>query len=60
LDPQHTWNQLHELAAGAEPVLLCWELPPFTASNWCHRRMAAAWFEDQLGIEVDELPHAHT
>ena len=21
-----------------KPVLLCWEKPPLTASNWCHRR----------------------
>jgi hypothetical protein len=55
LDPQQTWDQLHELAAGAEPVLLCWEQPPFTESNFCHRRMAATWFRRELGEVVDEL-----
>jgi len=29
LDPQKTWDQLHELAGGHEPVLLCWEVAPF-------------------------------
>jgi hypothetical protein len=55
LDPQQTWDQLHELAAGAEPVLLCWEQPPFTESNFCHRRMVATWFRRELGEVVDEL-----
>ena len=27
LDPARTWDRLHELAGGAEPVLLCWERP---------------------------------
>jgi hypothetical protein len=32
LDPQQVWDRLHDLAgAGIEPVLLCWERPPFTA-----------------------------
>ena len=31
LDPQKTWDQLHELAGGHEPVLLCWEVAPFHA-----------------------------
>jgi hypothetical protein len=38
-----------------EPVMLCFEKPPFTVTNWCHRRMAAAWLERELGIEVNEL-----
>lgn len=55
LDPQQTWDRLHALAAGAEPVLLCWEVPPFKPGNWCHRRQVAAWLEDALGVEVAEL-----
>lgn len=27
LDPRATWDELHRLAAGAEPVLLCFEHP---------------------------------
>lgn len=55
LDPQATWDILHEKAGDAEPVLLCWEKPPFTESNWCHRRLVAAWFKKTLGHEVPEL-----
>lgn len=54
LDPQEQWDILHEKAGGAEPILLCWERPPFTATNWCHRRMAADWFERELGVTVEE------
>jgi hypothetical protein len=51
------WGELHRLAVhrlagGAEPVLLCWERPPFTADNWCHRRMVAAWFG--VGVALEE------
>jgi len=46
---------LHRLAGGSEPVLLCYEKPPFSASNWCHRRMVAEWFEKELGICVTEI-----
>lgn len=60
LDPQQTWDRLHELAGDAEPVLLCFEKPPFTATNWCHRRMVAEWFEKTLGHEVPEYhPNIH-
>jgi Protein of unknown function, DUF488 len=55
LDPQKTWDQIHALAEGAEPVLLCWEQPPFTDSNWCHRRIVADWFQKTLGEDVPEL-----
>ena len=56
LDPQMVVDDLHEFAAGAEPVLLCWERPPFdiARSNWCHRRMVAEWIEDNLGLDVAE------
>jgi hypothetical protein len=55
LDPRAVIAELGELAGGAEPVLLCWEKPPLTASNWCHRRMVAEWLESTLGLEVPEL-----
>ena len=54
LDVQVVWDELHQLAAGAEPVLLCWEKPPFSAANWCHRRIVAEWFADQLGVDIAE------
>jgi uncharacterized protein YeaO (DUF488 family) len=55
LSAEKVLQDLQALANGAEPVLLCYEKPPFTASNWCHRRMAAEWFQTELGIEVAEL-----
>lgn len=55
LDPRATWDHLHALAGADEPVLLCWEVPPFSARNWCHRRLVADWFQDRLGASVPEF-----
>ena len=56
LDPIATWDALHQMANGAEPVLMCWEKPPLSyPSNWCHRRQVAEWFQERLGETVDEL-----
>jgi hypothetical protein len=55
LDPRQVVADLRQLANGAEPVLLCWEKPPLTPKNWCHRRMVAEWLKDNLGVEVPEL-----
>jgi hypothetical protein len=69
LDPKQVYAELVALIAPEEPVLLCWEVPPFTApqpipaagleqigrSNWCHRRMVAVWFKETIGIDVPEL-----
>ena len=54
LDPRVTYAQLCALAGDAEPVLLCWERPPLTDANWCHRRLVAEWFKETLGITVLE------
>lgn len=54
LDPQETWDELHRLADGAEPVLQCFEKPPLVGDNWCHRRMVADWFKETLGKDVPE------
>jgi uncharacterized protein (DUF488 family) len=54
LDPQKTFDELTALAAGAEPVLLCWEKPT-DKDTYCHRSMVADWFRDKLGVEVPEL-----
>lgn len=54
LDARKVERDLKALVPGHEPVLCCWEKPPFTEANWCHRRMAAAWLEKQLGIRVPE------
>ena len=55
LDPAETWKRLHELANGAEPVLLCWERPLFSARHFCHRRLVAAWLEERLQVTVPEI-----
>jgi hypothetical protein len=61
LDPRQVWEELHRLAGDAEPVLLCWEKPPFVrGEHWCHRRHVAEWLGEELGIEVAEMdgsPH---
>jgi hypothetical protein len=59
LNPRATWDQLHALAGGAEPVLLCFERPPFRyPDNLCHRRRVADWFEKELGEIVPEYDPA--
>ena len=55
LDPQKVVADLEALAGGHEPVLLCFERPPFTPTNWCHRRMVAEWLADKIGLDVPEL-----
>ncbi len=55
LDPATVMGDLERLAEGHEPVLLCFERPPFTETNWCHRRMAGEWFADSLEIDVPEI-----
>jgi hypothetical protein len=43
LSARVVWDELQKLAAPHEPVLLCWERPPFALpraadpkGNWCH------------------------
>ena len=57
LDPQTVVDDLHDLASGAEPVLLCWERQPDLASGktFCHRRMVAEWLGETLGLDVPEI-----
>ena len=58
LDPQKMYDELYKMVATercpVEPVLLCWEKPPLSPANWCHRRMVAEWFERTLKIQVPE------
>jgi hypothetical protein len=53
LDPAQVWFDLHQLARGSEPVLMCWERLENGAN--CHRRLVAEWFEKSLGRLVPEL-----
>lgn len=50
LDARQVWNELHALAGGQEPVLLCWEMP----GEFCHRQLVARWFRRELNIQVEE------
>lgn len=59
LEAAEVLADLQRLAGEAEPVLLCYERPPFTAENWCHRSMVAEWFKKELGIEVAEFEKVH-
>ena len=54
LDPDDVLERLQEMAEGRQPVLLCFEKPPFTAGHFCHRRMAADWLESHMGQAVPE------
>lgn len=46
LDPGEVFAEL-----GDDAILLCWEKPGL----FCHRRIVARWFYDNLGIKVNEL-----
>jgi len=47
LDARHVLRDL----GGDDFVLLCWEPP----GEFCHRRVAAAWLEKELGVKVPEF-----
>jgi hypothetical protein len=55
LVPAEVAKDLDELGGGEEPVLLCYERPPFTDANWCHRRIVARWLLETLGLRVPEF-----
>jgi hypothetical protein len=51
LDAGRVADDLRELAAPHEPILLCW----CGRDAFCHRRLVAAWIEKNLGIVVPEM-----
>lgn len=55
LNAQELYDRIVEKVAPHEPVLLCFEQPPFNDNNWCHRRMVAEWFEAELNVKVSEI-----
>ncbi len=57
LDPQKTWDRLHEMVAPHEPVLLCWEHlnNANKPEEWCHRTLVSEWFKNELGFIVPEI-----
>jgi hypothetical protein len=55
LNPAKVVEDLTALAEPYEPVLLCYERPPLTESDWCHRTMVSEWLQDKLGMTVREI-----
>jgi hypothetical protein len=55
LDARRVWEELHAIVYPHEPILLCWERPPLTTKNWCHRTTVASWMSRSLGEQVAEL-----
>lgn len=55
LDPERVVDDLAALAHPYPAVLLGWERPPLSASNFCHRAMVAEWLERELGLKVPEI-----
>ncbi|WP_273522359.1 DUF488 family protein [Rhodosalinus sediminis] len=53
LDPEQVLADLARLAAPYDPVLLCFERPPFDEENFCHRHMVADWLTAH-GAQVEE------
>lgn len=54
LSPSKVIADLTKLAGDHPPVLLCYERPPFTETNFCHRHMVADWLKSTTGITVQE------
>jgi uncharacterized protein (DUF488 family) len=50
LDPAAVLSDLEALAGGRDVALVCFE----RALTFCHRRVAASWLEEKLGVEVTE------
>ena len=57
LDPVKVSGDLHALADGVEPVLLCWERKAdITAGKaWCHRHMVGTWLRQHFHVDVEKL-----
>jgi hypothetical protein len=50
LNPRLLYDELHA-HHGPDVTLLCYEKP----GEFCHRRLVAEWFEQELGVVVPEL-----
>ena len=68
LNPKKVWSDLHALASGPEPTLLCFEKPkaqlavsgyeplPSDPNLWfCHRRLVANWLKSSVRESVPEV-----
>lgn len=54
LGPRVIAKALHDVTLGKDAVLLCWE-DLRRPDQWCHRRMFANWWLENMGEMVDEL-----
>jgi len=55
LDARAVLGKIHELGAGRDVALLCYEAP-HDPKAWCHRGQVAAWLHDNLpAIDVLEF-----
>ena len=61
LDAAAVVAELHSMAAGAEPILLCYEsVKDISAGKtYCHRHMVSEWFKTTLGLDVPEIGAWH-
>jgi hypothetical protein len=57
LDPLLVAAELHAIAEGATPVLLCFERPE--TGDWCHRAFVASWLATGTGKPVLEVGFEH-
>jgi len=57
LDPQRVYDDLYKISGGAVPTMLCYEKPLAGDKGFCHRRLAAQWLAQALGIQVPEVRH---
>ncbi|MER9375968.1 hypothetical protein [Mesorhizobium sp. M0491] len=52
LDPGRIVAKMHDLSAGKDCALLCYEAP--TDNQYCHRAYISVWLKEKLGVEVFE------
>ena len=52
LTPRRVYDKIQH-AFAPDATLVCYEKPP----AHCHRHIVAAWFLEELGVEVPELPY---
>ena len=59
MDAQEVWDHLYRMAwdGEREPVLICYEKPPYHEHSFCHRLFVAQWFKRELGRIVEEWQH---
>ena len=59
LDAKVVREELFDLAGGKVPALLCYEAPPFTTENFCHRHHVSRWMYMEGGVMMVEWEPPH-